>query len=239
MRLLVGGMLAIVVCEATSSSCSASASQRATLAVQDIWNFAKTKAQDLPDQCLLLAQRDVHFEHNAMREIYKSKLFRCRTCGKMFKTSQYLDQHIDLRHSTTAAKAKRGDVCLGDFCSFLQCESTASFLSLTETHPERARVEHACRTVLATCFPPPSELFFDLVDQICEQGGETVFTSSKAAAVAAGGYSLFTVFSWFALTAVAFYYMFAVGKTTSRYMAMRQYHHSSTSTALLDKPKQQ
>lgn len=192
--------------------CAHAESQLAASALEDVWLFAGPGAAR-PSSCLLLPQRDVHFQHNAMRQVVAkakpSGMFRCRGCQKTFKTSAYLDQHISRKHPPSSA----GDVCFADFCAFLPCHA---YPALPEFHPARVRAEHLCLTAMHTCFST-DPAYFDLVDLVCYQRAGVVF---RPRFEAEKGFALVTIASWFAMALVACFYLFQLGRAGSRYLAL-------------------
>ncbi|KAJ1463047.1 hypothetical protein M885DRAFT_504569 [Pelagophyceae sp. CCMP2097] len=83
----------------------------------------------LPRSCDLHPDRDVFLAHERAKKAVRANLWKCQTCGKQFRTEAFLDAHLEHRHADLIAPANATGqgVCLGDFCSFLDCPSYERF----------------------------------------------------------------------------------------------------------------
>lgn len=219
--------------------CTPIDSYKATKAVQkQVFDWAQREfsiraPEDLPAECDLHPWKDVHYEHNTMREpeIIGRRSFKCKKCHKTFKSWEYLDRHIQDRHqpgqgqekamaSSTNPTTAPPPTCLGRFCAFIPCDEHAQTVisSLPEHHPERTRSAFMCKEVFAKCFPPSRSSQFASAHEAMEAffcEGKPVrkaATSSSLSGIGSSnavGISLRTVLSWSVLIVVIFYYLYS------------------------------
>jgi hypothetical protein len=234
----------------TSEYCTPLKSFYATKAIQEhVFDYLKKEFQirfpdevmwsarnDEDEECELLPWKDLFYEHNSLRDpldiVHNRRSFRCKKCSKQFKTKEYLDRHIELKHVPT--KTHKG-VCSARFCTFIPCDGVAkrpTITNLPEHHPERDRAAYLCRETFAKCFPPKKSLKFKsaysaLESYFCDGGGRQYHHSngggnsgnaqqkhfagrrhSPSGGTNGGGVALQTVLTWIMISMVVGYYLF-------------------------------
>ena len=213
-------------------SCTPLDSYKASRAIQSkVFDWASREfgiraPEELPGECDLLLWKDVHNEHNSMREaeVIGRRSFRCKRCSKAFKTWEYLDRHIASRHMSQKQQvdnhAQDQRTCLGRYCGFIPCGDTPTTISsLPEYHPERMRSAVLCKETFAKCFPPNLSAKFSrahaaMEGVFCEGKTDgTLISSSSVGTMSQTGLrtsarlSLKTVLSWIVLVVVIIYYV--------------------------------
>ena len=152
-------------------SCSREQSRTARRLVQThILLPASAASVPMSSDCPFQPNLDRYREH----EIHgKTKTYRghwqCPYSGKVFKTERYLDFH--LQRFWSQKNGVNASECLASWCDVLGCEDSSTNkrpLTGTKTNEER-HLEHKCRAVLHSCFPPTSGVSArHLQDQIFE-----------------------------------------------------------------------
>lgn len=67
-------------------------------------------------ECVLSPMRDILSASEAAKEAVSASLWRCRVCGKLFLSEEFLDRHLARRHPRLREK---GDLCLARLCGRL------------------------------------------------------------------------------------------------------------------------
>ena len=193
--------------------CPFSESQKIELILKEkVFDWArdefKIEISEIPEECELLPWKDANYEHNSLRNVdgYQKHTPRCRQCQKMFKSSEYLDRHIEERHQPVS---KHPGNCLSRFCSFLPCHSSTTLINkLHEHHPERTRLTLSCRQVIAKCFPPlKSSKFKDAHGAMESHFCEGQFRNSGNHQKTLKGYPISMILSYIFVAAVLIYYI--------------------------------
>lgn len=137
--------------EGLEQPCSRSLSREAVQIVEDEFlPVIRHAGLPLQDKCKLNPGLNMFRAHEANKTKEGLTRWRCKTCGKTFRSQHYIDLHFDRRHMDTLPE--NATVCFGDFCSILGCKSLldgdlASACSPRDMSRRRARCEalvHDC-----------------------------------------------------------------------------------------------
>ncbi|KAJ1619010.1 hypothetical protein T492DRAFT_1089063, partial [Pavlovales sp. CCMP2436] len=103
-------------------------------------------------RCKLHPDNDLLRPHEANKSMASSSQWRCKTCGKVFRTEAYIDMHMDRKHADTLPANR--NVCPADFCDILGCRSAVlgGGAGCSEKLMQRRRV--LCQHLMHNCFPP-------------------------------------------------------------------------------------
>ncbi|KAJ8901715.1 hypothetical protein NDN08_003921 [Rhodosorus marinus] len=100
-----------------SAECDRELAQRAREEVRKSILPVLGKIELLPPGCPLREERDSLLEQERSKVRLGSSLWKCGLCGKQFKSSWYLDKHLELRH--TDYRAPEARFCYADLCGTL------------------------------------------------------------------------------------------------------------------------
>jgi len=73
--------------------------------------------------CPFHPDKSVFKRQNDHKEFERGGFWKCGFCSKEFRSEEYLDRHMDARHSHEVAPT--GSTCLADFCDVLGCPAVA------------------------------------------------------------------------------------------------------------------
>jgi len=140
--------------------CNRAASRQARYILnQFVFSHLGGLSAQLPDGCPLAPHLDVLLDHEQHKRRKSRGQHQCTYCNKIFRTEDYLDQHMQRKHLHLVPAAAA--VCLADFCGTLHCEAVSSLLHSQKEllaggpcTPQHARQERQrCEALAASCFP--------------------------------------------------------------------------------------
>lgn len=125
---------------------------------------------DMPLACAFHPSRDKYLDQEQHKSVVRRHQYKCDYCGKIFRTEDYLDDHMERRHDDKVTED--ATVCLGDFCDILNCTG------YNKLHPEpcqktaMAKRRFHCGAIFHKCFPPEhskemNDLHGLFLDKIC------------------------------------------------------------------------
>lgn len=189
---------------AAMASCGRARSRVAREIVQEhIISPAAAVGFELPAACSLAPSNDVLSTHEQSKSKRRRGQWQCGICGKLFRTEEHLDQHLQNRHGDLSPPGAR--VCLADLCDVLHCDAKlpgATAASLRR-QPCRAhdmeRARHQCEAHLHQCFPPgaPPQLAHRFQETFCDT--LTCDARHKAVAMLRPAVSAWRVWWWIGL----------------------------------------
>ena len=132
--------------------------------------LAKSMGATLADTCPLAADQDHLLLHEAQKEVIRQSDWKCKVCGKHFKSEHYLDLHLHRKHAELLQNIS-AQTCLGEFCDLLQCPSWLNGLRWEAANRPRpckpseldAR-RHLCQHLMHECFLPGAAVAAGAVD---------------------------------------------------------------------------
>lgn len=133
--------------------CSRARSREARQIVEErLIAKAQTYGVQVDPKCKLHPHTDMLREHEANKSTLASTQWKCKICGKIFRSEGYLDLHMDRKHMDTVPA--EANICLADFCDILGCRSLEPMAgtACSPKHMQRRRV--LCQHLMHNCFPP-------------------------------------------------------------------------------------
>ena len=136
---------------------------RATRHALEQYVISQTEAvhYEIPETCPWRPELDMYRDHEAHKKRVNSRHFKCKYCGKNFKSEGYLDSHLGRKHSDAAPGA---NICLQDYCEiFGTCHATDVKKAHERILPHNnglncdehdMNAKHSfCRAMVQKCFP--------------------------------------------------------------------------------------
>jgi len=137
------------------ASCSRSLSREArSILNNNLVPFAQQLGAEIATACPFHTDHDHLLQHEQVKQPITQWQWRCGLCGKVFKSEQYIDAHLERRHKATLP-AVTGATCLADYCDILRCPSWVSSLrhnSLTCRPAELDSRRAFCQHLMHDCF---------------------------------------------------------------------------------------
>ncbi|XP_074287833.1 uncharacterized protein LOC141612985 [Silene latifolia] len=115
--------------------------------------FVERQRYVIPQSCRLHPDNDVFRDQEQHKIHVDVNQWQCGYCKKGFLSQEFLDKHLDSRHSNllnfTSGK------CLADLCGALHCDHVLnSRTSKSKCNPAAAaRNRHLCESLADVCFP--------------------------------------------------------------------------------------
>ncbi|KAL2641860.1 hypothetical protein R1flu_009447 [Riccia fluitans] len=137
--------------------CSRSRSRTASKIIEEyLVPFVKQKGYNMSSACRLNHENDMFKEQELKKDMIRPSQWRCDYCKKTFRSEEYLDNHMDNRHSDLLdLSANR---CLADVCGAIHCDHVANEgKAAAKKRCSRAAViknKHLCESLANSCFPP-------------------------------------------------------------------------------------
>ena len=69
-----------------------------TLVLQHLYQVVESKGLILPSECPFSREHDAYLEQEQSKQVGSGVSWKCRYCGKQFKSEKYLDDHFDRKH---------------------------------------------------------------------------------------------------------------------------------------------
>jgi hypothetical protein len=133
--------------------CSRARSREARAIVQArLIDRARAHGVQLDRRCKFHPDNDLLRAHEANKTALASLQWKCKSCGKVFRSEAYIDAHFDRRHMD--ALPADATVCLADFCDVLGCASAALPTGAACSEPAQQRRRVLCQHLMHSCFPP-------------------------------------------------------------------------------------
>jgi hypothetical protein len=172
--------------------CSRAKSREARQIIEERM-LAKARAfgVQMDPRCKLSPQTDMLLAHEANKSALAAAQWKCKTCGKVFRTEGYLDMHFDRRHMDTVPTD--ANVCLADFCDILGCRSLRPSAGVACNPQQQQRRRVLCQHLIHNCFPPSLNAEYWHVHEMFERGmcdGLTCAPSTFAAVREGSGKTL-------------------------------------------------
>lgn len=140
--------------EVLRSTCSRARSREARAIIDEhVLAVARRHGITMDPKCKLHPDNDMLRAHEANKTMLSAAQWKCKTCGKTFRSEAYVDLHFDRRHMHTIPDGAH--VCVGELCEALRCRSVAQAeagVPCVRRVQQKRRM--LCQLLMHNCFPP-------------------------------------------------------------------------------------
>lgn len=131
---------------------------------------------NMSTECPLRKSRDLYFYQEKYKTFEHNAKWTCDVCGKSFYKQEYVDLHMERKHSNLLVKDEDSPVCLEDYCKLFRCEAIRH--SRRKTHfwnkvlcnkETMKSLEKKCLNLVQSCMPDMNGVYKQIYDEIVEE----------------------------------------------------------------------